>query len=101
MTDLEINIELAKAMGWDEYDIATSFHKQTVEAYDFDRGYWRPFDYRDPVILVAICKHWLLEVNHAYRWVSGDAGFAINAGFGTIEKAAALCVIELAKRGVK
>jgi hypothetical protein len=110
MTDLEINIALAKAMGWVELSVY-EWVKASKTGFIFDKhgvvcsyegyGYSKPFDYRDPVIFVAICKHWKLDINHLYGWVSGSKGVFINVGFGTIEKAAALCVIEMAKRGDK
>lgn len=102
MTDLQINIALAQAMGWEDDDISSSFYSQNLEAYDWDKNGWRKFDYRDPVIFTAICKHWNLVANFE-GFVSGVAGIDL---IGTwqrdcIEKAAALTVIELAKRGIK
>ena len=100
MTDLQTNIALAEAMGWSVFDISASLYSQSLEAYDWDKNGWRKFDYRDPVIFVAICKHWKLSVffnrlncycQPALKTFSAD----------TIEKAAALCVIDAVKRGVK
>jgi hypothetical protein len=100
MTDLEINIALAKAMGWDDVDISASFYGQALETYDQHKGYWRRFDYRDPVIFVAICKHWKLAVFHKYLHCY-CAPTLLDFNVDTIEKAAALCVIAAVKRGVK
>ena len=109
MSDLEINIALAQSMGWKELtftewlNLAKSGFIQGSEEIrcsykGFSNG--RIFDYRDPVIFVAICKHWQLVANFE-GWVSGVAGIDV---IGTwqrdcIEKAAALTVIELVKRG--
>lgn len=105
MTDLEINVNLARAMGWDEDDISSSFYKQNLEAYDFDKGHWRPFDYRDPVIFVAICKRWELDCYFSkdLKTVRHTKSLPMGAFFDddSIEKAAALCVIDAVKRGMK
>lgn len=123
MTDLQINIALAKAMGWETDQLAASIDKD-VYAADWPRKDnratvlqnralhplhlmpWCKFDYRDPVIFTAICKHWGLVVYFANRPNTG--GFArasdLNNRFienDCIEKAAALCVIEAVKRGIK
>ena len=113
MTDLEINIALAKAMGWDNLQmdyfgnpmqILVPQHRDVL--YCWDKGVSKIFDYRDPVIFVAICKHWKLVLyfppsvnatgfvrasSHNNRFIESDS----------IEKAAALCVIDAANRGVK
>lgn len=108
MTDLEINIALAKAMGWvnltrDEWfysdRVGYRIYENKVQcSYGHLHGF-NPFDYRDPVIFVAICKRWEVTVCHGLSkcWLRG--GFADFLG-ETIEKAAALCVIDDAKRGV-
>lgn len=111
MTDLQINVALAKAMGWAELSSSEFWNTRKTGAYAETGNVWcydflqspRPkvFDYRDPVVFVAICKHWRLDISHQYKWAHGDKGVFIAAGFGTIEKAAALCAIALAKRGVK
>jgi hypothetical protein len=65
---------------------------------------WRKFDYRDPVIFTAICKHWGLVVNFRDGFASGIDGIHIVGEWEKphfIEKAAALVAIKLAKRGVK
>ena len=110
MTDLQVNIALAKAMGWkflSQIGFAglkkTGFiveDDEVICGYNFCLLNFK-FDYRDPVIFVAICKHWKLDVHHGYRWVAGGTNTLIDVGFGTIEKAAALCVIDAVKRGVK
>jgi hypothetical protein len=115
MTDLQINIALAKAMGWrqisrykwNEYK-ATGYiiTKNEVRCTYANRITVYPFDYRDPVIFVAICKHWKLKANFFYKSVCYDPPFnqppmLISASGKTIsiEHAAALVVIEL--EGVK
>ena len=109
MTDLQVNIALAKAMGWkflSQIGFAglkkTGFiveDDEVICGYNFCLLNFK-FDYRDPVIFVAICKHWKLSVffnrlncycQPALKTFSAD----------TIEKAAALCVIDAVKRGVK
>lgn len=108
MTDLQINIELAQALGWILSEKFTPMHDQ----YDVFRGkvfcnkdgVLRKFDYRDPIIFVAICKRWGLVVNFGSGYASAVAGINIVGEWEKprfIEKAAALVVIELAKRGVK
>ena len=109
MTDLEINIALAKAMGWVEATAAEWFYfgfvgfrviQNKVECSygDFERNY--DFDYRDPVIFVAICKHW--EVSAFFRrnfcYCYPDLK---DYREDSIEKAVALCVIDAAKRCIK
>jgi hypothetical protein len=107
MTDLEINIALAKTMGWDDLQmdyfgnpmqILVPQHRDIL--YCWDMGIRRLFDYRDPVIFVAICKHWKLTIFHnCLHCYCAPALLDFNAD--TIEKAAALCVIDAVKRGVK
>ena len=118
MSDLEINIALAQSMGWESdqtqtkngrFFVADWLRKDNRKSvlqnkllYPVGSLPWRQFDYRDPVIFVAICKHWQLVANFE-GWVSGVAGIDV---IGTwqrycIEKAAALTVIKLAKRGAK
>ena len=98
MSDLEINIALAQAMGWGKLNDL----KKDSEVFCWNGQYWRQFDYRDPVIFVAICKHWKLVVNFD-GYVSGMAGFElVNQSDNTcVEKSAALVVIGLANRGAK
>jgi hypothetical protein len=103
MTDLEINIALAKAMGWGQnVDLLRDTHAKIIRCFDISVKAWRKFDYRDPIIFVAICKHWKLLVNHDYHWAS-DAGLynELASKSNSIEKAAAFCVIAAAKRGDK
>ena len=110
MTDLQINIELAQALGWILSEKFTPMHDQ----YDVFRGkvfcnkdgVLRKFDYRDPFIFVAICKHWDLflvnkePVSHAAIFFKYPRVHLEKLDV-SIEKAAALCVIDAAKRGVK
>ena len=119
MNDLEINIALAKAMGWESDQLAISFDK-TLYTADWPRKDnrktvlqnrifnplhlmpWRKFDYRDPVIFVAICKHWALDVDYGIGVAGCHQDRRITAlESGNIERAAAMVVIELFKRGVK
>lgn len=99
MTDIQINIALAKAMGWRDDDISTGVFSQGLAAYDCNTGCWRKFDYSNPVIFVAICKHWELSV-HYDQLVCYCLPTLEDFLGDTIEKAAAMCVIETAKRGV-
>jgi hypothetical protein len=102
MTDLQINIALAKAMGWLPYD-----KQYPINSYKYEDGYlycwcnwyWREFSYCDPIIFVSICKHWDLNVQFGFQKVHSCYGVKKYEA-ETIEKAAALCVIEAAKRGV-
>lgn len=105
MTDLQINVALAQAMGWAE----SSRYAVMLDQYEVFRqkvlcnedGTLRKFDYRDPVIFVSICKHWNLVVNFN-GYVSGMTGFDLVSREGLdVEKAAALVVIELAERGAE
>ena len=98
MTDLQINIALAQAMGWGSLNDL----KSDVDVFCWNGQYWRQFDYRDPVIFVSICKHWQLVANFE-GFVSGSAGIDLIGSWqrDCIEKAASLTVIELAKRGAK
>ena len=111
MTNLQINIALAKAMGWVETTDSWLSDASSGAFINSNGHIWclpdsqcphqqKPFDYRDPVIFAAICKHWKLSVffnrlncycQPALKTFSAD----------TIEKAAALCVIDAVKRGVK
>jgi hypothetical protein len=113
MTDLEINIALAKAMGWVEFeweewvDLAgngfITNDGQVLCSYKNSAIIYK-FDYRDPVIFVAVCKHWGLVVNFSDGYASGIDKINIVGEWEKprfIEKAVALVVIELAKRGVK
>lgn len=96
MTDLQINTELAKAMGWGKLNDL----KWDNEVFCWNGNYWRGFSYLDPVIFVAICKHWNLRINHKYDWVGSDACTYTSKNI-SIEKAAALCVIDTVKLGIK
>ena len=128
MTDLQVNIALAKAMGWkflSQIGFAglkkTGFiveDDEVICGYNFCLLNFK-FDYRDPVIFVAICKHWKLDVNFHKSRVDGfvnenlfsQLAYRHEANISSMEKAAALVVIEhvkhqtmldkLAKRGVK
>ena len=93
MTDQEINIALAKAIGWTEKDI--------------DRTYIFPsgkifcnhcvFDYRDPAVIWPIAAHFrcfpFFRLGHG-NWVSYHANNLSVAG--APEKAVALAVIGVA-----
>jgi hypothetical protein len=108
MTDLEINIALAKAMGWVEFeweewmDLAgngfITNDGQVLCSYKNSAITYK-FDYRDPVIFVAICKHWQLDVYFSGVVYPEFEAMPFRSEF--IEKAAALCVIDAANRGVK
>ena len=98
MTDLQINIALAQAIGWGSLNDL----KSDVEVFCWNGQYWRQFDYRDPVIFVSICKRWKLRVNHSYHWVSDDGIYNKQVSEAdSVEKAAALCVIYAVKRSSK
>ena len=109
MTDLQVNIALAKAMGWkflSQIGFAglkkTGFiveDDEVICGYNFCLLNFK-FDYRDPVIFVAICKHWKLDVIHGFSRVFEEFGTKAYSA-DSIEKAAALCVIDAVKRGVK
>lgn len=107
MTDLEINIALAKACGYVCKIPQGLYPSAHGECHPFEGALYcnhydwvRKFDYRDPVIFVAICKHWKLSVFH--RKFLCYCQPALKDFFAdTIEKAAALCVIDAVKRGVK
>jgi hypothetical protein len=111
MTDLQINVKLALAMGWVPLSNFEWINLSKTGFIFDERGvvcsyegncFSKQFDYRDPVIFVAICKHWKLRVNHAFHWVSDDGIYNNQTSAAeTLEKAAALCVIAAAKRGVK
>lgn len=120
MTDLDININLARAMGWVEVSEHEWLFSNKVVGFLIRDGdvicvtcstgldenggqifLEKKFEYRDPVIFVAICKHWELDVNHHYKWVSDRGGIMRDATNRGVEKAAALCVIDAVKRGVK
>lgn len=109
MTDLEINVALAKAMGWVEISKGEWFCRNSAgfRIYEdkvqcsygtFDN--YHEFDYRDPAIFVAICKRWNLDLQFNAAW-SLVSHKGIHTSGRSIEKAAALCVIDAAKRGVK
>lgn len=113
MTDLEINIALAKAMGWVE-TTDSWLSDSSSGAFINANGYiWclpnseyphqqKPFDYRDPVIFVAICKRWSLGCSF-YNGCNIVRQAVMSKFFkdDSIEKAAALCVIDAVKRGIK
>lgn len=121
MSDLDINIALAKAMGWVEVSEHEWLFSNKVVGFlirdgdvicvtcstDLDENggqifLEKKFDYRDPVIFVAICKHWKLVVNFD-GWVSRGIGVEVIGNWcrECIEQAAALTVIDAVKRGVK
>ena len=109
-SDLQINIELAKALGWKQHysPLIPDGHFTTVNGVVecLEAGidvFYKRLDYRDPVVFVAICKHWGLEVVHsiflAHMFNSGV--YVSKTDKSSIERAAALCVIDLVKRGMK
>lgn len=104
MTDLELNIALAEAIGWQpssKYAVMYGQYELTrCFVYCNDNGTLRKFDYKDPVIFAAICKQFDLNVYYGFCNVSTCFGVE-RYGADTIEKAAALCVIASVKRGVK
>jgi hypothetical protein len=110
MTDLQINIALAQACGWlpsSKYAIMHGQYQVFRQILTCNKdGTLRKFDYRDPVIFTAICKHWKLNVDHKYMttcYSDSDAEPTIyirEKNGLCIEKAVALCVIEATKRGL-
>lgn len=99
-SDLEINIALAEAMGWTDDDISASFISDILETYDWNRNGWRRFDYCDPVIFVAICKRWGLEINFLTNVIYlKDESHWYGKTDVCIERAAAFAVIDAVKRG--
>ena len=63
MTDQEINIALAKAIGWAEKDI-DRFHQYRSGAIVCGGRY---FDYRDPAVIWPIAKHYRVFPRYAPR----------------------------------
>lgn len=109
MNHLQINIELAKALGWKQGNTPyvpnghfTAVHG-VVECLDADLNvFYKNLDYRDPVVFVAICKHWGLTVEFAKTCSQCISYKNIHYSVSdSIEKAAALCVIDLVKQGVR
>ena len=114
MNRLQINIELVEAMGWKK---TTKFLLSRAEAGSYrvqDDGVWclldgvyvnvvRRFDYRDPVVFVAICKRWGITTQFRQNAaVLCHDDFSVDyVPSDSIEKAAALLVIDLVKRGIK
>lgn len=105
-SDLQINIELAKALGW-RFTSASKILPNEVgikftHVFCNKNGYLRIFDYREPVVFVAICKHWGLTVEFAKTCSQRISYKNIHYSVSdSIEKAAALLVIDLVKRGIK
>ena len=108
-SDLQINIELAKALGWKQHysplmpDGHFTVVNGVVECLEAGIDvFYKRLDYRDPVVFVAICKHWGLTVEFArtcsQRVNYKDIHYSVS---DSIEKAAALLVIDLVKRGIK
>lgn len=101
MTDLQINIALAQACGWlpsGKYAIMYGQYQVFRKILSCNKdGALRKFDYRDPVVFTAICKRWRLDVR--FSGVVFVPYICKTYRFESIEKAAAMCVIELAKRG--
>ena len=65
--------------------------------------FYKRLDYRDPVVFVAICKHWGLVVSHSNSWDCYATVRRLNVNSHSseyVEKAAALCVIDLVKLGI-
>lgn len=104
MTDLQINIELARACGWlpsSQYAVMHGQYQVLRQILTCNKdGTLRKFDYRDPVIFVSICKQWNLRVGHHTKIPFAACSGNVYIG-DTIEKAAATCVIDMAKRGAK
>lgn len=106
-SDLQINIELAKALGW-RFTSASKILPNEVgikftHVFCNKNGYLRIFDYREPVVFVAICKHWGITTQFRQNAaVLCHDDFSVDyVPSDSIEKAAALLVIDLVKRGVK
>ena len=105
MNRLQINIELAKALGWKEWimpDPRNTYKIEDERVYCWEDGAWFKFDYRDPVVFVAICKHWGITTQFRQNAaVLCHDDFSVDyVPSDSIEKAAALLVIDLVKRGV-
>ncbi len=65
--------------------------------------FYKRLDYRDPVVFVAICKRWGLVVSHSNSWDCYATVRRLNVNSHSseyVEKAAALCVIDLVKLGI-
>ena len=114
-SDLQINIALAKALGWKEWGTSlpwgimdNGFYHASVDGVvwckyvDENSFIERKLDYRDPVVFVAICKRWGLTVEFAKTCSQCISYKNIYYSVSdSIEKAAVLCVIDLVKRGIK
>ena len=110
VSDLQINIELAKALGWKRGNTPyvpnghfTAVHG-VVECLDAGLDvFYKRLDYRDPVVFVAICKHWGITTQFRQNAaVLCHDDFSVDyVPSDSIEKAAALLVIDLVKRGIK
>lgn len=110
-SDLQINIELAEALGWGKSStygapsvtvgLRYAAYTGVVDCYTESKG-WQVFDYRDPVVFVAICKHWGITTQFRQNAaVLCHDDFSVDyVPSDSIEKAAALLVIDLVKRGV-
>ena len=109
-SDLQINIALAKALGWKQHysPLIPDGHFTTVNGVVecLETGidvFYKRLDYRDPVVFVAICKHWGITTQFRQNAaVLCHDDFSVDyVPSDSIEKAAALLVIDLVKRGVK
>ena len=106
-SDLQINIALAKALGWKFTSASKILPNEAgikfTHVFCNKNGYLRIFDYRDPVVFVAICKRWGLVVSHSNSWDCYATVRRLNVNSHSseyVEKAAALCVIDLVKLGI-
>lgn len=114
MTDLQINIELARACGWlpsSQYAVMHGQYQVLRQILTCNKdGTLRKFDYRNPVIFDAIIAHWFLEVDWFTEFLTNDSLVNISQPAWSViitrpaskrYEAAALVVIEIAKRGAK
>ena len=106
-SDLQINIALAKALGWKFTSASKILPNEAgikfTHVFCNKNGYLRIFDYCDPVVFVAICKRWGLVVSHSNSWDCYATVRRLNVNSHSseyVEKAAALCVIDLVKLGI-
>lgn len=106
MTDLQINIALAQALGWmpaSKYAIMYDQFSVIGQLVLCNKdGVLRRFDYRTPVLFTAICNHWQLAIDYKYMTSvyseTTPAVFIQRKDGLCVERAAALCVIDAQRR---
>lgn len=90
MTDAEISLALALAIGWPDWAVATT---QTGRIYVWTPECGREFDYRDPTVIWPIAERYNF---FPVRWANGTwnaAKMGVIAKADTAAKAVALAVI--------